>query len=154
MAVPRSPLSSVLRLVVTLLWLRSQVQNIMFFGLVFLVTHREKRGVQQLSSWTVATYLRPVAQKLQWLCSFPIVFGGTEGFPQLPHGDCHPLTESCCMKDDTLSQSPGSCHPTLHDSCFSFSVHLVKEKTISYFPFITLLSRKRKFYILKKFAYK
>jgi hypothetical protein len=142
-AVPRSPLTSVLRLVVTLLWLWTQLQNIMFLGLGLPgPTQRKKRGVQQLSSWTVATYLRPVAQKLQWLCSFPRILGGPEGFPQLPHGDCHPLTESCCMKDDTLSQSPRSCLPALHDSCFSFSVHLVNEKTISYFSLHHIIIKK------------
>jgi hypothetical protein len=45
---------------------------------------RDNRVVQQLSSWTVAISLRAVAQKLQWLCSFPRGFGGPEGFPHLP----------------------------------------------------------------------
>jgi hypothetical protein len=39
-------------------------------------SHAEREwGVQQLSFWTVSTSLRAVAQKLQWLCSFPRGFG-------------------------------------------------------------------------------
>jgi hypothetical protein len=47
-------------------------------------SQRQNRVVQQLSFWTVAISLRAVAQKLQWLCSFPRGFGGPEGFPHLP----------------------------------------------------------------------
>jgi hypothetical protein len=66
MAVPRFPLTSVLGLAVTLLWLQAQVQNIMFSGPGFpSPMQRENWGVQQLSSWTVAISLRAVAQKLQ-----------------------------------------------------------------------------------------
>jgi hypothetical protein len=65
-AVPMSPLTSVLGLAVTLLWLRVQVQNIMFLGLDLPgPMQRENRGVQQLSSWMVTISLRAVAQKLQ-----------------------------------------------------------------------------------------
>jgi hypothetical protein len=46
-------------------------------------TQRENRGVQQLSSWTLAISLRAVTQKLQGLRSFPRSFGGSEGFPHL-----------------------------------------------------------------------
>jgi hypothetical protein len=74
-AVPRFPLTSVLGLAVTLLWLRAQVQNIMFSGLGLPgPTQRENRVVQQLSSWTVAISLRAVAQNLQFC---------PEGFPQV-----------------------------------------------------------------------
>jgi hypothetical protein len=66
MAVSRFPLISILGLAVMLLWLQAQVQNIMFLGLGLPgPTQRENRGVQQLSSWTVAICLRAVAQKLQ-----------------------------------------------------------------------------------------
>jgi hypothetical protein len=44
---------------------------------------RENRVVQQLSFWTVAIFLRAVAQKLQKLCSFPRGSEDPEGFPQL-----------------------------------------------------------------------
>jgi hypothetical protein len=83
-AVPRSPLSSVLGSAVRLPWLQAQVQNIMFSGLGLPgPTQRENRGVQQLSSWTVAISLRAVAQKLHWLRSFPRGFGGSWGFPTM-----------------------------------------------------------------------
>jgi hypothetical protein len=84
-ALPRFPLTSALGLAVTLLWLQAQVWNIMFLGLGLPgPTQRENRGVQQLSSWTVAISLRDVTQKLQWLCSFPRGLQDPEGFPHLP----------------------------------------------------------------------
>jgi hypothetical protein len=88
-AVPRFPLTSVLGLAVMLLWLRAQVQNIMFSGLGLPgPMQRENRGVQQLSSWTVTISLRAVAQKLQLLHSFPRDFEGPEGFSH------HPITNT------------------------------------------------------------
>jgi hypothetical protein len=52
------PLTSVLGLAVTLLWLRAQVPNIMFSGLGFpSPTHKEDRGVQQLSSGLLQSLL-------------------------------------------------------------------------------------------------
>jgi hypothetical protein len=65
-AIPRFPLTAVLGLAVTLLWLGAQVWNILFLELGLPgPTQRENRGVQQLSFWTVAISLRAVAQKLQ-----------------------------------------------------------------------------------------
>jgi hypothetical protein len=65
-AVLRFPLTSVLGLAVTLLWLQAQGRNIASSGLGLpCPTQRENRGVQQLSSWTVAISLRAAAQKLQ-----------------------------------------------------------------------------------------
>jgi hypothetical protein len=65
-AVPRFPLTSVLGLAVTLLWLRAQVPNIMILGLGLPgPTQRENRVVQQLTSWTAAVSFRAVAQKRQ-----------------------------------------------------------------------------------------
>jgi hypothetical protein len=85
LAVPSFPLTCVLGLAVTLLWLWAQVQNIMFLGLGLPgPMQRENRGVQQLSSWTVEFSLRAIAQKIQWLHFFPRGFGGPEGFPQKP----------------------------------------------------------------------
>jgi hypothetical protein len=66
MAVSRFPLTSVLGLAVTLLWLRAQVRNIMFSELGLPgPMQRENRVVQQLSFWIVAISLRAVAQELQ-----------------------------------------------------------------------------------------
>jgi hypothetical protein len=66
MAVHKFSLTSVLGLAVTLLWLRAQVQNIMFLGPGFPTRmQRESRVVQQLSFWTVTISLRAVAQKQQ-----------------------------------------------------------------------------------------
>jgi hypothetical protein len=45
MAVLRFPLTSVLGLAVTLLWLRAQVQNIMSSNWVFPVPRRERTGL-------------------------------------------------------------------------------------------------------------
>jgi hypothetical protein len=76
-------LISVLGLAVTWLWLKAQMWNIMFLGPGFpSPTQKENRVFQQLSFWTAAISLRAIAQKLQWLHSFPRGFGGPECFPQ------------------------------------------------------------------------